>query len=72
MVICVFSTVSQAIDIGMSMNARFILLTHFSQRYAKIPYFSDKFSNRVGVAFDNMRVGTKVWFTQKFLPQFVR
>lgn len=50
------STVSQAIDIGMSMNARFILLTHFSQRYAKIPYFSDKFSNRVGVAFDNMRV----------------
>ena len=38
------------------MQAKFILLTHFSQRYAKIPLFSDKFTDKVGIAFDNMRL----------------
>ncbi|XP_051888754.1 zinc phosphodiesterase ELAC protein 2 [Pristis pectinata] len=33
------STTSQAIDVGMKMNAEFIMLNHFSQRYAKIPLF---------------------------------
>ena len=31
------STTSQAIEIGRRMNAKFILLTHFSQRSAKVP-----------------------------------
>ncbi|KAK8843961.1 hypothetical protein IAR55_006753 [Kwoniella newhampshirensis] len=31
------STFSQAIDIGKQMNARHILLNHFSQRYPKLP-----------------------------------
>ncbi|WWD21385.1 hypothetical protein CI109_105870 [Kwoniella shandongensis] len=31
------STFSQAIDIGKRMNARHILLNHFSQRYPKLP-----------------------------------
>ena len=52
----VFSTTSQAIDVGVRMGARFVILTHFSQRYAKVPLFTDDFSNRVGIAFDNMRV----------------
>lgn len=50
------STTSQAIAMGQEMEAKFILLTHFSQRYAKVPRFSDKFSSNVGIAFDNMQV----------------
>ena len=40
------------------MKAKFILLTHFSQRYPKIPLFNDNFSDKVGIAFDNMRVSS--------------
>lgn len=50
------STTSQAIDVGMNMNAKFIMLNHFSQRYAKIPLFSSDFNQRVGVAFDHMKI----------------
>ncbi|XP_028311836.1 zinc phosphodiesterase ELAC protein 2 isoform X2 [Gouania willdenowi] len=50
------STTSQAINIGMRMNAGFIMLNHFSQRYAKIPLFSADFTDRVGISFDHMRI----------------
>ncbi|XP_070703624.1 zinc phosphodiesterase ELAC protein 2 [Pempheris klunzingeri] len=50
------STTSQAISIGMKMNAEFIMLNHFSQRYAKIPLFSEDFTDRVGISFDHMRI----------------
>ena len=50
------STTSEAIKMGADMNAKFTILTHFSQRYAKIPVINDKFNERVGIAFDNMRV----------------
>ncbi|KAL4658257.1 zinc phosphodiesterase ELAC protein 2 isoform X2 [Arapaima gigas] len=50
------STVSQAIDIGKKMNAKFIMLNHFSQRYPKIPLISADFSDRVGISFDHMKV----------------
>ncbi|KAM4716679.1 zinc phosphodiesterase ELAC protein 2 [Anableps anableps] len=50
------STTSQAIGIGMKMNADFIMLNHFSQRYAKIPLFSEDFSDKVGISFDHMKV----------------
>ncbi|XP_019745505.1 zinc phosphodiesterase ELAC protein 2 [Hippocampus comes] len=50
------STTSQAIDVGMRMQADFIMLNHFSQRYAKIPLFSHDFTERVGISFDHMRV----------------
>ncbi|XP_064601279.1 zinc phosphodiesterase ELAC protein 2-like [Liolophura sinensis] len=53
------STTSQAIDVGIRMKAKFILLTHFSQRYSKIPVFNEKFTDKVGIAFDNMRVSLK-------------
>lgn len=54
------STTSQAIGIGMRMNAEFIMLNHFSQRYAKIPLFSEDFSDKVGISFDHMRVSSSV------------
>lgn len=50
------STTSQAIQIGKDMNAKFILLTHFSQRYARVPRISVNIANNVGIAFDNMHV----------------
>ncbi|OCT62738.1 hypothetical protein XELAEV_18043829mg, partial [Xenopus laevis] len=50
------STTSQAIGVGMKMNADFIMLNHFSQRYAKLPLFSSDFSEKVGISFDHMRI----------------
>ncbi|MBN3304556.1 RNZ2 protein, partial [Amia calva] len=50
------STTSQAIGIGMNMNAEFIMLNHFSQRYAKIPLFNADFNEKVGISFDHMRM----------------
>ncbi|XP_076652288.1 ribonuclease Z isoform X2 [Halictus rubicundus] len=49
------STVSQAINVGKEMNAKFTLLTHFSQRYSKIPILSEVLDN-VGLAYDNMDI----------------
>lgn len=49
------STVSQAIEIGHRMSAKFVILTHFSQRYAKIPRM-DKHVENVAIGFDNMEV----------------
>lgn len=49
------STVSQAIEIGSRMSAKFVILTHFSQRYAKIPRM-DKHVENVAIGFDNMEV----------------
>lgn len=43
------------LQVGQDMNARHILLTHFSQRYAKVPIINDLPTN-VGIAFDNMKV----------------
>ena len=50
------STTSQAIEIGQRMGAKFTLLTHFSQRYAKLPRLNASFTKDVGIAFDNMQV----------------
>lgn len=58
------STVSQAIKQGKAMNAKYTILTHFSQRYAKLPRLQyankegkilDRFKNVI-VAFDNMQL----------------
>lgn len=51
------STVSEAIQVGKSMDAKFVMLTHFSQRYGKLPYLpSEEHRQRVGIAFDFMSV----------------
>ncbi|KAH6681998.1 hypothetical protein B0J14DRAFT_577697 [Halenospora varia] len=51
------STTSEALDVGREMNARRILLTHFSQRYQKIPVMDTEEKDQVAiVAFDYMRV----------------
>jgi ribonuclease Z len=50
------STTSQAIEVGQRMGAKFTLLTHFSQRYAKLPRLNASFTKDIGIAFDNMQV----------------
>ncbi|CAG2208967.1 rnz [Mytilus edulis] len=51
------STVKQALDIGNKMQAKYQILTHFSQRYHRIPLIEDNPShNRFGLAYDLMKV----------------
>ncbi|KAK7066336.1 Zinc phosphodiesterase ELAC protein 2 [Halocaridina rubra] len=50
------STTSQAIQVGRDMRAHYIMLTHFSQRYAKVPLLEGDMPENVGIAFDNMQV----------------
>ncbi|EHL01759.1 putative ribonuclease Z 1 [Glarea lozoyensis 74030] len=51
------STTGEALMIGRKMNARRILLTHFSQRYQKIPVMDAGDRDQIAiVAFDYMRV----------------
>ncbi|KAI9675768.1 MAG: hypothetical protein M1817_001135 [Caeruleum heppii] len=44
------STTGEAIDIGIAMGARRILLTHFSQRYPKIPVIDNSATDRATAA----------------------
>ncbi|KAI5635446.1 tRNase Z endonuclease domain-containing protein [Phthorimaea operculella] len=48
------STTSQAIDIGRKMDAKYTVLTHFSQRYARLPRLNANILS-AGIAFDNMQ-----------------
>ncbi|OBZ86036.1 Zinc phosphodiesterase ELAC protein 2 [Choanephora cucurbitarum] len=52
------STISEAIDVGKRMNARYTLLNHFSQRYPKLPILSEEQSN-VCFSFDMMSLPIK-------------
>lgn len=49
------STVSQAVDQGIKMNARFTVLTHFSQRY-RLPRLNRPLPPNVMIACDNMEL----------------
>ncbi|XP_054169006.1 ribonuclease Z, mitochondrial-like [Oppia nitens] len=54
------STVSEAIDVGRRMSAKFTILTHFSARFGKMPLIPDNVfddnNGRLGIAYDFMRV----------------
>ncbi|OTF73179.1 hypothetical protein BLA29_001262 [Euroglyphus maynei] len=52
------STMSEAINVGRMMGAKFTILTHFSQRYGKLPLLPDneQTNDNIGLAFDNMIV----------------
>lgn len=49
-------TVSQALNVAQKMNAKHTILTHFSQRYAKLPRIPDGLLDNVAIAFDFMQV----------------
>ncbi|VDM30928.1 unnamed protein product [Hydatigera taeniaeformis] len=62
------STTSDAITIGRLMRAKFILLTHFSQRFARLPSF-DTFQEDIAPAFDFLQVRLgELWKLPYFLP----
>uniref|UniRef100_A0A5K3F869 ribonuclease Z n=1 Tax=Mesocestoides corti TaxID=53468 RepID=A0A5K3F869_MESCO len=64
------STTSEAIGIGRMMRAKFILLTHFSQRFSRLPSF-DTFQEDIAPAFDFMRVKFRdLWKLPYFLPYY--
>ncbi|KAK7261793.1 hypothetical protein RIF29_28113 [Crotalaria pallida] len=50
------STTNEAIEMGDSANAYRIILTHFSQRYPKIPVFDESHMHKTCVAFDMMSI----------------
>ncbi len=41
------------------MNAYRIILTHFSQRYPKIPFFDSTYEDRMGIASDFLSIKLK-------------
>nr|DAD27608.1 TPA_asm: hypothetical protein HUJ06_029076 [Nelumbo nucifera] len=50
------STTKEAIEVGASADVYRIILTHFSQRYPKIPVFDEKHMHKTCIAFDMMSV----------------
>lgn len=51
------ATTSEAIKMAQDMGAQFLMMTHFSQRYPKIPTFNNSSADTgVGIAFDLMRM----------------
>lgn len=50
------STTKEAIDVGNSASVYRIILTHFSQRYPKIPVFDETHMHKTCIAFDLMSV----------------
>lgn len=50
------STTKEAVMAGATAGAYRTLLTHFSQRYPKVPVIDDNFVGHVGIAFDLMTV----------------
>lgn len=67
------STMGQAVEIGLKMKARHVILTHFSARYPKVPElpeYLEKCGN-VGVAMDNLRIRfDQLELVPKLLPIF--
>ncbi|XP_054784169.1 tRNase Z TRZ3, mitochondrial-like isoform X2 [Prosopis cineraria] len=50
------STTKEAVEVGDSANAYRIVLTHFSQRYPKIPVFDEAHMHKTCIAFDMMSI----------------
>lgn len=50
------STTKEAVGVGTSAGAYRIILTHFSQRYPKIPVFDETHMHKTCIAFDLMSV----------------
>ena len=50
------STTKEAIEVGNSAGAYRIILTHFSQRYPKIPVFDETQMHKTCIAFDMMSI----------------
>ncbi|XP_065866166.1 tRNAse Z TRZ4, mitochondrial isoform X2 [Euphorbia lathyris] len=50
------STTKEAIEVGETAGVYRIILTHFSQRYPKIPVFVEEHMDKTSIAFDMMSI----------------
>lgn len=50
------STTKEAIEVGNSAGVYRIILTHFSQRYPKIPVLDDTHMHKTCIGFDMMSI----------------
>lgn len=50
------STTKEAIEVGNSAGVFRIILTHFSQRYPKIPVFDETHMHKTCIGFDMMSI----------------
>ena len=50
------STTEEAIGVGNSAGVYRVILTHFSQRYPKIPVFDEAHMHKTCIAFDLMSI----------------
>ncbi len=56
------STFTEAVEGGAEMGAAFTLLTHFSQRYSKVPPLEEfRDAESVAIAFDNLSVSPRTF-----------
>eukprot|EP00026_Physarum_polycephalum_P000900 Phypoly_transcript_00901.p1 GENE.Phypoly_transcript_00901~~Phypoly_transcript_00901.p1 ORF type:complete len:1112 (+),score=202.59 Phypoly_transcript_00901:272-3607(+) len=62
------STCGQALDCFKRMNAQWVILTHFSQRYPSIPKIPDDARDKVGIAYDLMDIR---WSDIPILPHLL-
>ncbi|XP_027342584.1 tRNAse Z TRZ4, mitochondrial isoform X2 [Abrus precatorius] len=63
------STTKEAIEMGESADAYRIILTHFSQRYPKIPVLDETHMHKTCVAFDMMSINiADLYVLPKVLP----
>lgn len=63
------STTKEAVGVGTSAGAYRVVLTHFSQRYPKVPVFNEADMQRTCIAFDLMTVNlADLPMLPKFLP----
>lgn len=49
-------TSTEAIEVSRQMQSKFTILTHFSQRLAKVPYFDQHFDEKIGFSFDHLKL----------------
>ncbi|VVB00491.1 unnamed protein product [Arabis nemorensis] len=65
------STTKEAIDVGSSAGVYRIVLTHFSQRYPKIPVIDESHMHNTCIAFDLMSINmADLQVLPKVLPYF--
>ena len=72
---------AQAIEVGRRMNAKYTILWHFSQRYAKIPFLSERKDEdeeqqqtrpeNVSISFDFMRLHLVPVFESMFYEEWL-
>lgn len=56
------TTLKEAIKIADDCNAKQTILTHFSNRYGKLPFLPDvEHNHKIAMAFDNMKVSPRTF-----------